>query len=966
MNSNPTAMIRIKQWPNRIRSGFVSLVTGSDTYDQLIKEGIIVSEVGMPISTSLNSYHGEIPLFNLRAPRINQSNEFMFGQVEVGDAYSAFSTQIVQAPAVGTTTIVNPLVTPLQKSIIDSYNYISADVVYIVHIPSPLGVAIYLRVYAPELDKTTETKGVLFKPAGVNTIAFRLPWSNDLMAVEHSKGRLGQSGLSLAIENIEDNSLETVNSPLNITVMNCVINVKVSGLKVTQTDGVAMKGLNFNPQSVPAVEKDGFAPLTVMQHSDNNWVEPSTEINAEGGMPITEQPVDLDITPLDVPIETMVFTQRPIPNTAISKKDSGQISMKWVPYSTIDLGNTLDLKWKELKIKPYSDPVFRKRGDNFSLMFRRNVWCTGDNEVGYVTGLIAQINIPRPPQISGVLEVKDSLNASSSYLVEFGTRVQIPLMFDRLNGINTTATRPRDYNNPWVRTHEATCTLRYRLIAFNRTAEVSNLRVEVHLRAGGLMFQVPRKPLVTSATQFDPFLHVLNRLCMNKKHYDEAYAKIERNRELVQEKRLAAERQRIKLEEEKRKEEALKQQQANQRQSYQLPPPDESNIYVTQHSKVASASDEKGLPESSEFITPFVGETAENFSRQDVGVEEDINLDAFPVLIYAGDLKVGEIESIVLDMATVKDHLGDAGAENAITQKFLRYANIIPTGQGAFGPVIGNYTIKLRLPTTIAGELHHVCLPGDMMEESLARIFGLSHIAGIAGAALNAVGGPLVNGIVNTGGALLSGAAHAIGGKPAGMLADLAVSGVKGVVSSILPSRAEEHIQGAAPAAITGDIPVSRFVQCVKYVKDNFNEDPVFPTLLVEAKNFFGMDGKPLSTIPIEIFANLKNIKVERELFDRSVYPAIAEQESELFIPLHMLPHIMERFLNNKDVWDKADSIPSINFRKLIVYLSNKQRSLPSRILVSEIKKQDIRAYANYSLENLLLRWDIFSYYKNL
>lgn len=132
-----------------------------------------------------------------------------------------------------------------------SYDYVRAEAMWVVQIPSPLGVAMVMRAYAPELDATTETRGVRWKPNAVTAIAFHCSWSNDLAYVNKTTGRIGQSGLSLTLETVEDNSTDQVNTPLRATIWCAVYNLEGIVINHSEADwvGQALPGINFVPQS---------------------------------------------------------------------------------------------------------------------------------------------------------------------------------------------------------------------------------------------------------------------------------------------------------------------------------------------------------------------------------------------------------------------------------------------------------------------------------------------------------------------------------------------------------------------------------------------------------------------------------------------------------------------------------------------------------------------------------------------
>uniref|UniRef100_A0AAU7L154 VP4 protein n=1 Tax=Zeugodacus cucurbitae nora virus 4 TaxID=3159470 RepID=A0AAU7L154_9VIRU len=850
--ANPEQTIHVYNMPLRVIAGLSTLAKTPEEDDNTAT-GIVVSEVGEPEVVSHPAWCDDFVSYPLRAPRQCRNPDFLFGGMDIGNAYSAFLPRRFPAPAVGTRLVIDPVVTLAQQTLINMYNYIHADFHYIVHVPAPLGTGIYLKVFAPEIDNTTVTRGIRFKPSGQPTVALHLPWSNDFSNVPVLEPRLGQSGGSIVIETIEDNSNETVNTPLQITVWCCVANVRLTGYAVADTSGYTCPGLNFNPAKVVSGE----------EQADN-------EVTAEGGKLVGELIYDKAAIPVAPIVEQEAAQPEvPAPTVATRKNDTGHLATKWYDFVKISLGTPVDMKWTILTIDPYNNVTLSRDGESMVLPWKRNVWTTGNQKLGYVRTMVAQLNIPRPPQISGILEVKDSTNNSSISLVEFGGKVDIPLIPTVLNGLKTSTTLPRHWLNPWMRTAESKVELAYRIVAFNRTSDIANLNVSVLLRPGDSQFQLPMKPDNKVDTRHIELVDLLMA------QYNQLVVRGEEQSALPVE-----------------------------------TPPE--------------------LPNPSQFITPMTATTPEEYTlHSELGETENLELDEFPVLVYKGDIPVDEVTSIQLDLAKIYDFAWD-GEENAISQKFKRFAHLIPKDAGGFGPVIGNYTVTVNLPTGVAGRIVHNCLPGDCVDLAVARIFGLKSLLGIAGSAVSAIGGPLFNGLVNTAAPILSGAAHAIGGNVVGGLADAAL----GVAQDILTPKEKEQ-PSANPSSISGDIPISRFVEMLKYVKENYESNPVFPTLLVEPQNFINNTLTKLTKIPIEVFANMRNVKVERNLFDRTVVPIVKEGElPDLVIPNHAFGYIMRDFLQHKRVFSPGTK-QNIHFKQFLTVLE--QRNTRGFITLSQI-----------------------------
>lgn len=834
--------ITIFDHPLRHRLGLSTLLKVGQE-DNRIEKGDLVSEVGEALPMHIETYCDDFLTFYLRAPRINKTPSFIFGSAILGDAFSAFTPKIFSLPAVGSNLTVDPWITEGQKILISMFSYLSFDVTWIIHVPSPLGTGIYLKVYAPEIDSTTETRGIRYKPSSNPTLAVTCPYSNDISLVNIATGRDGQSGGSIIIHTIEDNSIETLNTPLTATIWCCVHNIRMTGYHI-EKDIAEAKGLAAIPVKVTSSLEQEEEPILTW---DADAEEPSNEVTAEGGV-IAEEVLDIGVpaNPLAPEAET---TSQPavLPTRAAeSKHDTGHLSTKWLDYKVIKLSSADIGKWNVLEINPYT--IYSK-GECFNLPWKRNVWTTGERIDGVVHTLVVQFNIARSPQISGVVLVKDSDRLSNQFLIQFGEKVEIPLIPIKLDGSYKTQLRYR--TNCWLRTHEAQCKLLYKLIAFNRTADVSDVNVKIAIRPGYSRFQVPRKPVNRSTSKmvedFSMFINDIQSISDNsiEFHSDDCL--------------------------------------------------DDSSI------------PENTIVSPKEYITPFPATAGEAVTlHETLGDNETLNLDEFPVQLFSGKLQRGVITEIPMNLPAITDSF--ATAENAITQKFQRFAHIIPKSSGPYGPIVGNYTIKSRLPTGIAAEIQHICLPGDMADQSMILIFGLDSILSIAGGALSSIGGPLINGIVNTVAPVLSGAAHAIGGEAIGGLVDTVIGTGENLINGVLntgnnssqstlqPTLGQQSQPSMNPGAISGDIPISRFVEFLKPVLSNYTKDPVLSTLLVMADNIVNNAGEEVKELPVQILANMHNVNVERNLFNRSYDPSEQFKNKTLTVSIDLVPNILEKF----------------------------------------------------------------------
>lgn len=243
-----TETIYIGDFPGIIVNCWETLATKIED-DMSAQEGHIVSEVGPPRKHTLKSI-GTFSAYTLREhPHKKQTLPLWTpGYLDMHEAFSSFNLISTTLGVVGEKKIINPVVTKLQQLLLSNYKTVRADAVYIITCPCPIGAAPYLRVSVPEIDKTSVPLSIRWKPSGLNTIAVRVCWSNDLKVVQQDKPRPGQSGLSITIEVMEDNSTTNVSTPLNISIYCCVFDIKCTVFKSLEImDPVDVPALNFTP-----------------------------------------------------------------------------------------------------------------------------------------------------------------------------------------------------------------------------------------------------------------------------------------------------------------------------------------------------------------------------------------------------------------------------------------------------------------------------------------------------------------------------------------------------------------------------------------------------------------------------------------------------------------------------------------------------------------------------------------------
>lgn len=696
---NQIQEIKIYDMPRCLRSGFTTLPRVGR--DPSLDNGNIISEVGEPIYVRTPVCHDDFLAYPLRKKRNVKLPMHVFGKADLGCAFAAFLPRIVQAPAIGTAIVLQPRVTTEQAAIINLYRNVQADFLWILHVPSPIGVGILIEVFAPEIDTQTKTRSVRFRPAGCNTIAFHVPWSNDLSVVPRTTGRIGQSGGAITVRVVEDNTTDQVNQPLDITVYQATVNVRCNTKVPQPVEFAIIPGLEFVPQPLPPPPPEQNEEFEF--HSGD---EPTVEVQAEGVGDIAEQ-IQLDSTPAtQLAPEVEEPSGKPeVPSDSRSGRNQiGLPSTRWFEAGIFTIGNDNKLVWQNLSIDPYN---LTGKGENISKAYRRNVWVSGSDIAGYVRTMRAKIVIARPPSVSGIVEFQDSRNDSSRYIVEIGGNKELDLIPRNFSGA-TPQVRPRYYNNRFLRTDEAIVDWRYRITGFNRASDTADVSVRLLYKVGSTYFDVPTKPrsennpLRWLVAQFNDFIEQKDLQYLN----DEPI------------------------------------------QGFTFHGDDEGmNTFDT-----------------SDKVTPYAGEGSYEGEINSGGAfEEHLDQDDFAVEIWNGVLPVGSIVTIPLNLSVAPDESG-AGGISTIAQKFERNAHVIPTGEGNLGPSLGYYTIETRLPTTISGQISHVSLPGDMTDEAAAFAFGLADILGIATSALQAIGGPTVSAGISAGRAIFD-VIKNIGGK---------------------------------------------------------------------------------------------------------------------------------------------------------------------------------------------------------
>nr|QIJ25854.1 hypothetical protein [Warroolaba Creek virus 1] len=481
---------------------FPGLVAAGDslieTDDPMLMSGAVSnSEVGnaRPFRTQFGTYLG----YQMRGRRKQKIPSHLFGKVNLGDAFSYFDTQILKLPAVGGSLHIQPFCSAFQRLLIDACYSCTADAQIILKVDEPFGGSQLIELYCPEMDETSKTRGLRWKPSIQSSILLNIPFSSDvrfrLNASSDAKQRIGFPGLGVMLRVIEESSTETLVKPLNITVFTCINNLVCVGYKpgsMLETFSPLPGYLKFWPAKRPAIvaEKQmdliDFSSPGVVGDSD---VQPPPKVVQD------ETP---EVAPVkdDQPVESVIKVSSSPKGKKTAKPNAGQIANRWILHSDYLIDATvLSLSWKNIKIIPNSLPG---GGDAISRQFRRNVWCSGSEELGFMTGLRVRIVTNKPPHVAGTIEFSSSANGGTQRTYcELGSAVEFEVMFDVHRIIDESSGRSitnRSLNSPWLRTTDSSCTFGYRLVSFNRSSELSGIKFQVFLSSGSINVQVPIRP----------------------------------------------------------------------------------------------------------------------------------------------------------------------------------------------------------------------------------------------------------------------------------------------------------------------------------------------------------------------------------------------------------------------------------------------------------------------------------------
>jgi len=825
--------------------------------DALQSTGAVVSEVGN-LSWKKGTPFGDILCYVLRKGRKRQLPKHTFGYMRIARAFTAFLHQVDTVPNVGNCKILHPLITTWCLDLIKNYKTIHADVIWIVHVPMCLGAALTLRISPPENDTQTKTRGIIWKPNAHNIVALRMSWSSDVTLV-YSEGepRFGQSGLSLRISTEENNSADSVLQPMNYVAWCWVYNIECTGFNPTTDVSKPFAPLNFSPQDAPPLKElldlvDEIIDLTSLPPVEEQMADNNAEIGAviDESKPMEDIAVQEDPTAAPIgPVETKEAiptkpkkTQKTTSRGGVKPRVGAQNS-RWVKFQSFSV-NLNDINTDHTILISPKD--FRKGGESMSQPYRAHVWCAGDEGKGYAQFIRVKITSTKPTATSATFELVDSINNSDRSFYQLGDIQEFSLQATTFSNIDKIG-KIRVVNSPYIKTQDLVCALRWKLLSQNRTDDIQEIFFTVWVKPGSVRFSAPYKPK-------KPIAIVSPKRLFTDLSGTEKVLKI---CDLLEKVNL----------------QMITNQGYCEGDEYEYSDPKELAEYEEFLSNLAKESDFDDIYNKyiAEGRSPF---EAEQFALSEYTINppaseepetgevalgpetrEDITTNEFWTLIFSGMVPVDTITEIPLNLAAIKDLAGDGdGSLNQITQIFERFAHVIPKDGGDFGPTIGSYSIKIRLPTDEVVDLEHLALPGDMLDEVLKlRIFG--KLLSMGATAITSIGGPLLNAGFHTATSVASGMINALGG-----------------------GASSKDIQSESSTVPSGRIPLSRYMQFLKPNAINELEDPVFGSLLLNLRNSVASTPavKEIKEVKVEVYIRMDSFDVERNVFDTQAIPYLS------------------------------------------------------------------------------------------
>lgn len=278
-------------------------------------------------------------------------------------------------------------------------------------------------------------------------------------------------------------------------------------------------------------------------------------------------------------------------------------------------------------------------------------------------------------------------------------------------------------------------------------------------------------------------------------------------------------------------------------------------------------------------IVPWSVLGGEAGSANPQGEVDFIDQDDFWVCTDEFSLKKGEQRAINILPWALEDKF-NPDLENPTKQKMLRFGNLEPRIEGDKGPAFAEYRIVSHLPQNIVANLAHVSLPGDMAADYVAVRFGIfGSILGMAGAALESIGGPLVTGAIEAVGSVVK--KIPIIGDIAGGLLEGISGGGESDPPSVTPQPAPVTPAPPVSKQVSGTLELPRFYDFIKMFTDDETTIDVVGKVLVELVDIIGSE-----SVPIRFLTRVGDrSSFSRSVFDRVVLPSSKIEEYVLLTP---------------------------------------------------------------------------------
>jgi hypothetical protein len=857
--------------------------------------GAIESEVGDPAPVPNIPFNGKTTLdaYFLRSERKGKGRRVpshQFGKMRMGNAFCSFALDVYNIPAVGTKVTIQPKMRATQRHLCNLYRYMRADALYIIQVPTVLGMSGKFFIYAPESDANARTRGVYWQWSSSGYIVLYLPFSSDLPVQNRDVPRQGMCGLSLCIENQIDNTSEGPVSPLTFNVWSCVMNIQCTEYMQDPTASEVYTGLRFTPVENPKPPPPTPKGKKVIIPSRASWgyVQMDGGVDIAGGADVNEQEQVRASEPTTAVVPTPAEGTKIIPaskavNTRAAKQTKS-IAQKWTVIKTATIKSTDVGKEFTVTIDPKVRPAKGYKGEDVSRPYCRNQFVSGQSSKGYVTIAEITVRTTKSPYVAGIVQISDSKTGFGNqiYAEIGGGDVIFQLMADQHAD---TAGREMKYaSQAWISTRAATFTFKYKVVNMNRTSEVNDIDITFSYRLGSAQFHVPKKavkpvaPVVfdwieeslklEDATEYSDTGMQALAAAMQSKRDGRAFAVVQSDdmwnamEEYVKKKEDITD-----LENGGFYDSVLGDNPFLEGESgddYMLRNKDRMLAYDENMADIFTAHG--GDEEVSTMIAPAAGEQPSAFAAiLSMGSDDMLEQNENWQCIGKFDLPVdGTIAVLPINIPVISDIYADDG-DNPITETCRRYAQLIPASEGQLGPVMGQYVIHCRVPTTETANIAHICAPGDMNESMAELFFGLSNVLSIATSALSSVGGPLLSTAFNMANAATGGIAKPLLGA-AGSLIPPATKLIGKLINPAVKTPADVM----API-IGGDIPIGRFLNLLKPVMTNERNEPSLPTLALQVIDFLGSTLARAGTLPVSVYCRVGDVKVEREVFDRDV-----------------------------------------------------------------------------------------------